>query len=142
MQGALALHRVNEAHLVHALGKFREEIADPATALTVLSEGPIAALAIAGLRSEEGEFAISIEGLALALREFRLVVEGVQMTHATGAKDLDNSLRRGGVMAKLRCQRVGRSLGIAIQQRGQCGSAEALEEVPACGGVHQSEMDS
>jgi hypothetical protein len=46
-------------------GEFGKQIAHPAPALAVLLERIVARLAVAGLRREELQLAIGIEGLAL-----------------------------------------------------------------------------
>ena len=98
MQRALALHRVDEGDVVHALRELGKQIADPAPALAMLAERPVASLAVARLRREELQLAIGIERLALALRQFGLVVPGIHVAEAAGAEDLDDGPGLGGMM--------------------------------------------
>ena len=74
VQRALALHRMDEREVVHALGQLGKQVAHPAAAFAVLAERPPATLAIAGLGREELQLAVGVEGLAVAARELRLVI--------------------------------------------------------------------
>ena len=63
VQRRLALHRMNERHVIDARGQLRQQVTHPAAALTVLPELPVARLTVAGLRGKEGQLAVGIERL-------------------------------------------------------------------------------
>jgi hypothetical protein len=81
-----------EGHLIDLAGELREEVAQPASALSVLSERPVAALAVAGLGGEELLLAVRVEGFALTFRQLGLVVLGIDVAQAARAEDLDDRL--------------------------------------------------
>lgn len=58
----------------------------------MLPEFPVAAAAVARLRGKELKFAIGIKGGAIPLLQFGLVIERVNLTHSTRAKNLDDTL--------------------------------------------------
>ena len=140
VQRGFALHGVKEGHVVHALCELRKEVADPASTLAMLVEGPPTLLTIARLRREELQFAIRIEWLALTLRQLRFVVPGIDMRKTAGAENLDHRLGLGGMMRGLGRERIRRCAGIAMQQRSESSAGEAVEEVATCVSVHGSEM--
>jgi hypothetical protein len=102
----------------------------------VLPEGPETALTVAGFGGEELELAVGVEGLPLAFLELRLVVPGVYVAQAAGAKNLDDRPRLWGLVRELWCEGVaGGSPAFGGEQGVQGHAAETapalLEKVPA-----------
>ena len=108
VERGLALHRMDERHLIDVAGELRQQVADPAAALAVLPEGPIALLAVPRLRGEELHVAGRVERRAIPLHELGLVVKRVEVREAAGAEDVDHRLRLGRKHRWLRGQRIGR----------------------------------
>ena len=106
---------MDEREVVHALGQLGKQVAHPAATFAVLAERPPATLAIAGLRGEELELAIRIEGLAVALGELRLVVPRIDMTQPAGAKNLDDSAGLGGMVDGPGGERIRRRTGLLVE---------------------------
>ena len=135
MQRALALHGVNKGHVINTVSELREEIADPAPALAMLTKRPVAALAVARLGGKELHLAIGIEGFAAALRQLRFVVPRVHMTEPAWAKNLNHGTCFGRQRRTPGRERIRRGLCALFQHGGKCNAAETtadfLEEVAA-----------
>ena len=135
MQRALALHGVNEGHVIDTGRELREEIADPAPAVAMLTKRPVAALAVAGLGGEELHLAIGIERSAAAFGQLRLVVPRIHMAKATGAENLNDRTCLGRQRRTLGRERIRRAQGVMFQHGGESDAAETtadfFEEVAA-----------
>ncbi len=129
MQRRFALHGVDEGDVVHALREFWKELAHPASALSMLAEGPVALLTRAGLGRKELQFAIGVEGLALAIGEFGFVIPGIDMRETTGAEDLDDGLGLGWVMPRFGSERIRRGVCL-VQHRGEGDTTKTATEFP------------
>ena len=92
MQRGLAVHRIDERHVVNTRGQLRKQIAHPQSRLAMLSELPMAALTIARLRRKELQLAIGVKRLPGTFFKFRLVIKRIDLTHAAGAEDLNHTL--------------------------------------------------
>ena len=133
VQRGLALHRMDEGHLINVAGELRQQIAHPAAALAVLPEGPVALLAVARLRGKELHVAGRVERRAIPLHEVGLVVERVEMREAAGAEDVDHRLRLGRKHRWLRGERIGhagRRLCLFGEERREGHAAEATAQFP------------
>ena len=98
VQGRLALHRVNETHVVHASGELGQKITHPDAGLAMPAEFPETWLAISRFGGKELKFASGIKGRARPSFQFRFVVVGVDVAQSTRAEDLDDPLRPGREM--------------------------------------------
>ena len=129
MQRALALHRVNEGHVIDTGRELWEEIADPASALALLAKLPVAALAVARFRRKELHLAIGIEGFAAALCQLRLVVPRIHMAEAARAENLNHRTCLGGQGRTFGRERIRRGLRLA-QHRRERHTAQTTAELP------------
>jgi hypothetical protein len=93
MQGGLAVHRVDERHVVDTPREPRQQIRHPESGSAVLAKPPVARLAVAGFRGEELDLSAGVERLSGPALQLRLVVVGVDVADAAGAEDLDDALR-------------------------------------------------
>ena len=99
MQGGLALHGMDEGHVVHASGELGEQIAHPDSRLSTPAELPVTGLAVTWLGGEELKLSAWIEGSARPPLELGLVIVGVDMAQPPGAKDLNHPLGLGWKMS-------------------------------------------
>ncbi len=129
MQRGFALHGVDEGHVVHALCELRKQITHPASTLSVLTKGPVALLTRAGFRREELQFAIGVEGLALALGEFWFVVPSIDMRETARAEDLNHGLGFRRMMPHLGSEGIGRGMCL-VQHRREGDTTKTSAEFP------------
>ena len=87
---------MDECHLIDMPSKSGEEIAHKAPTAAVLPERPGRRHALPRPRGEELQAAIRVKRHAGAAKELWFVIEGIDMTHAPRAEDLDHPLRPGG----------------------------------------------
>ena len=120
---------MDEGHLIDLACEFREEVADPASALSVLPEWPVATLAVAGLGGEELHLAVGIERLALTLRQLGLMVPRIHVAQAARAEDLDDRLGLGRMVQSAASGRGGRGLRL-IEHRRKGDAPETAAEFP------------
>ena len=92
VQGCLALHRVNETHVIHAGGEFGQKITHPDARLAMLAEFPKTRPAVSGLGSKELKFASRVKGRTRPSLELGFVVVGIDMAQTTRAENLDDPL--------------------------------------------------
>ena len=89
---------MDKRHVVDALRQLGKKVADPAPALPVLPECPVAALAVTWLRSEELHLTVGIKRLALPLGEFGFVVPCIDMAESARTENLYHCFCLGGVV--------------------------------------------
>ena len=89
---ALSDHRMDEGDVVGAGRKIRQQIADPESALTPALKAPRAFHKIAGLAKKRIVFAFSSKRLAMIFLKIRLMIERIDVAHATGGEDVHHSL--------------------------------------------------
>src|SRR5262249_35051300 len=131
----LGLHRVDEGHVVNACRQVRQQVADPASAVSPLMKSKRAFHQVARLTEEGVELSFAGQGLAMMFDEVGLVVERVNMTYAACTEDLNRSFGLGGKMAGprsvrrfFRRSRFG-SKRFILQQPGERDAAQPRAEV-------------
>jgi hypothetical protein len=125
---AFGNHRVDEGDIVNAGGEVREERTDPMARLTVAAEFKWAFHHLSRLAEKAFVLSFAFESFAVEFCEVRLVIEGVDVAHATGAKDLDDATGAGReVREKIWC-RFGASL--AVEHPGESKAADATGCAP------------
>jgi hypothetical protein len=90
---SFGVHGMDEAEIIDVFGDVGEETADPATGLPVLFEIPERFEKFTLTFFPEGGLANAnkVEGLAIALDELGLVVEGVDMGRSAGHEEEDDA---------------------------------------------------
>ena len=88
------VHRVDEGEIVHAVRQVGKEAGDPTPRFAVTAEFEGTLEDPAGLAEERVVVGVLV-GLAVTLRQRRLVVEGVDVAHAAQRTDVDHTLGPG-----------------------------------------------
>src|SRR5258708_1502341 len=94
--------RMNERKVVDYGRDLRENLRHPLPALPILLEGPRAFHERAWIALPDHNLTLAGQRLAMVLFQHRLVIEGVNLTHAAGHKQRNNGLRLRLEMGLLR----------------------------------------
>ena len=108
MQSRLALHGINESHVVDVSSKSRKQIAQPTAGVPVLMKGP-ETLRIVSADAGKGLFTeFHIKRLSVPPFENRLVIPRIDVTQPAWTENLDDASDLRGEMSGLVGKRIRR----------------------------------
>ena len=139
MRVRLTSERVDEAKLIRHLPDLRHEIGDLFAALAVRPKRPRAAIEATLFSLKSNQLVGTRQRLAMALDEFRLVVEGVNLAARPRAENHQHLLRLGPVVRVPCGVRLGRNDVGPERRLGRLGAEQLAKRDPAQphAGVHQ-----
>ena len=108
---SLRVHRVDERHVIHALGQVRQQVTHPQPALAMLAKIEAALHDPPRLAEESIDLAFAGELLAIESLQVGLVIERINVADSAAGTDMHDAARFGRKVWKPRAWCCGRSGG-------------------------------